>query len=72
MPNVIKSAKLSSCFPISLLDFSNLAKKPSKKSRNAPTMIHEEAKVRLPPMAKRIAKIPNAKLPKVIRLGICL
>ncbi len=35
-------------------------------------MIHVEAKVKLPPKAKRIAKIPNAKFPKVIRLGICL
>lgn len=35
-------------------------------------MIHVEAKVKLPPKAKRIAKIPNAKFPKVIRLGMCL
>ena len=71
-PNVIKSAKLSSCFPISPLDLSNLAKKPSKKSRNAPIMIHLEANVKLPPKAKRIAKIPNTRFPNVIRLGMCL
>ena len=71
-PNVIKSAKLSSCFPISPLTLSNLAKKPSKKSRNAPKMMQVEAKVKLPPKAKRIAKIPNDKFPKVIRLGMCL
>ena len=35
-------------------------------------MIQVEAKVKLPPKAKRIAKTPNAKFPKVIRLGICL
>ena len=71
-PNVIKSAKLSSCFPISPLDLSNLAKKPSKKSRNAPKRMHVEANVKLPPKAKRIAKIPNARFAKVIRLGMCL
>ena len=31
-----------------------------------------EANVRLPPKAKKIAKIPNTKFTKVIRLGICL
>ena len=35
-------------------------------------MMQVEAKVRLPPKAKRIAKIPNVKFPKVIRLGMCL
>ena len=35
-------------------------------------MMQVEAKVKLPPKAKRIAKTPNAKFPKVIRLGICL
>ena len=34
--------------------------------------MQEEPKVKLPPKAKRIAKIPNAKFPKVIRLGMCL
>ena len=69
---MIRSARLSSCFPISLVDLSNLAQKPSKKSRNAPKIIHVEAKVKLPPKAKRIANIPNTRFPKVIRLGICL
>ena len=71
-PNVIKSAKLSSCLPISPLDLNNLAKKPSKKSRNAPKMMQVDDKVKLPPKAKRIAKIPNTKFPKVIRLGMYL
>ena len=35
-------------------------------------MMQVEAKVRLPPKAKRIAIIPNVKFPKVIRLGMCL
>ena len=35
-------------------------------------MMQVEAKVRLPPKAKRIARIPNVKFPKVIRLGMCL
>ena len=35
-------------------------------------MMQVDAKVKLPPKANRIAKIPNAKFPKVIRLGMCL
>ena len=52
--------------------FSKRAKKPSKKSRNAPRMIQPEAKSRFPPKAKSMAIIPKDKFPKVIRLGMCL
>ena len=69
---MIRSARLSSCFPISLLTLINLAKKPSKKSRKIPKIIHVEAVDSLPPKAKSIAKIPINRFPNVIRLGMCL
>ena len=70
-PKLTTSARESSSFPMSEYEFSNLAEKPSKKSKIMAATINHEAVKRLPFAAKTIAINPDARLSDVIKFGIC-
>ena len=70
-PKLIRSAKLSSCFPKSPLTLNNLASIPSKKSKNWPIIMNIPASVKCAWNARNIAINPQLKLESVKILGIC-
>ena len=69
-PNVIKSEKLSNCFPIIDSALKVLATSPSKKSNNAPKNIAIPALLSWFSNDSNIAVIPHSILDSVIMLGI--
>ena len=69
-PKVTISASESSCLPNSLLTCNFRARKPSKKSKNAPAKIANGAMSILPVTARSIAIHPDNKFAAVNRLGI--
>jgi hypothetical protein len=70
-PKLTTSARLSSSFPIAEYDFSNLAEKPSRKSKIIAARISHEAVIIFPLAAKIIAINPAVRLSEVIKFGIC-
>ena len=61
-PDVIKSAKLSSCNPNSFSIFNSLAKNPSKKSRKIPRKIKNAARLNWLLNVEIIESTPQNKL----------
>ena len=70
IPKDAKSAKESNCLPISEVVFNNLAKTPSKKSKNAPTKIKRKAKLNECLDAKTTAIQPETRFIKVTIFGM--
>ena len=66
IPDVIKSAILSSCIPNSLSTFKILAKNPSKKSNATPVKIKSAAKSNWLLNVKIMDRAPQHKLDKVM------
>jgi hypothetical protein len=70
-PKLTTSARLSSSLPISEYALSNLADKPSRKSKIIAKNISHDAVIRFPLAAKIIAMNPEARLRDVIKFGTC-
>ena len=71
-PKVMSSARESSSLPIGDDTCSNLAEKPSKKSKRAPMMIKTKANTKSASKANLVANAPEMRLQQVIELGIFL
>ena len=70
-PKLTASARESSSFPISEYAFSNLAEKPSRKSKIIAARISHEAVIRSLFIVNIIAIKPEARFREVMKFGIC-
>jgi hypothetical protein len=70
-PKLTASARESSSFPISEYAFSNLAEKPSRKSKIIAARMSHEAVTISPLTAKSIEINPAARFRQVMRFGMC-
>jgi len=71
-PNVIMSAKESSCLPMWLTAFSFRATSPSKKSIKPPSKMKRAALWKLPAwIISEIDHIPRIRFAMVIKFGMC-